>query len=265
MDVVRIMFMFVVVAVIYIANVESQSTTNNQTTLPPTTKVVASETTGNPQAQALVDKQTAPPANATIQIQPKKRVQVKRRKQKRRLRKKRPPTKNGGNGNITDPVPKTTEVKSLQTLVIEPQKEPEVKSVMAAQVKVAVKTKPVKIAQRQPKLPVVDNANTVKANPETNSGGFGQDMFFDMFSETTTVQSAEAAGPPPDFDVNKVPATKVVPTVDTKNAKAYDGSRKSTFSSDNNYSVLNKCQLLLLFVCFCLCLFCFFFVTIILW
>ncbi|XP_060593909.1 uncharacterized protein LOC132748343 [Ruditapes philippinarum] len=208
----------IVLVTIYIVNVMSQSTTNKQTTVLPTTQVVANQESVNEPTVTGTD-----PANTHVEKQPQKRSQVKRRKFKRRLRKKRPSTKN--NTEVIAPDPASEAEQTLQTLVIEPKEAPVVKTVMAAQVKVAAKNKPLKIAQKQPRVQPDNRANAVVAKPEKNSAGFGQEMFFDMFSDndTTTIQP-EAAGPPPNFNVNKVPPTKVVPTVDTKNAKAYDGS-----------------------------------------
>lgn len=62
-----------------------------------------------------------------------------------------------------------------------------------------------------------------KSPSPAQDSGFGQDPFFDLFAETTTV-AATPEVPPPEFSINIPPKKKVMPTVDTKNSKAYDGT-----------------------------------------
>lgn len=68
------------------------------------------------------------------------------------------------------------------------------------------------------------NTRAFEETLNVNSGaGFAKDPFFDLFGETTTV-APEPDVPPPEFSINIPSKQKVMPKVDTKNSKAYDGT-----------------------------------------
>ncbi|XP_045165510.2 uncharacterized protein LOC123529301 [Mercenaria mercenaria] len=260
MAVLRISSLVIIIVTVYVVNVESQSDTNKQTTSLESTNVAVKGNLGNPKAQALTTNTQADPAKNPAKNKSKIRIPPKRRKIKRRPRKRRPPPRkmektrlvknNHGKVKAPNTVPAAKQVKAATKIVIEPKdalvlnSAETVVKVKTAPLKTAAKVKvtPLKAESKAKAAPLKANANAkaepvkttvkVKAKPEktvvetkaaSNMDGFGQDPFFDLFAETTTV-GPDPYAPPPDFSINKIPAKKVIPKVDPRKSKAYDGT-----------------------------------------
>lgn len=226
----------VLIVTIYVVNVESQPNSEQQGNTSDT-KDIATINTGNP------DSGQSDQANKIESNKSKQRPQ-RGRKLKRRQRKRRPQKKNGqmnGNGGkITAPVvlPESEQiviesapasVKDVSKTAVDnsPAEPQSAESKAAVDILSASNVDTQSVAKAAPQVAAVVKTKPTAAPVSKDSGfdsGFGADLFF--WGEETTTTAPESNAPPPDFSVIKKPRKKVMPKVDTKNSKAYDGTRK---------------------------------------